>query len=390
MCGSAHRIKNISSFKFLRLSNYLENLLLPIWPIDGSLCIYIFTVHMKYWKFPKICELFCVVWDNKRLDTLNYKGIFTLQNLRTENFHHSLHRFATLRIFVDFQFGIELLFFQVVRLSNVTFMSKWYRKIVLYRVRRPTVCFQCNLESAEDSFSLEMRRIHSSLSSKLHFASFLIGLSSACATGRKFNRYRTIHMCNNKLEIGQHVYLQWTFFTRSSSIVLSVFYVFQLPDHSWGASFQRGVSPISSCFLYNRVSQKKLTVFFILYLLQFTTDLYLCWAQNRGEGQVLSYCRKCSICPPFSEITVSRRLLIFSHTFWMFSWLILRIAVVILLFNCVIFCTGVLNILSFTHPHKKKSKGVRSGDRGGQAIRPPLPIHLCGRLASKNDRTSVL
>jgi hypothetical protein len=30
----------------------------------------------------------------------------------------------------------------------------------------------------------------------------------------------------------------------------------------------------------------------------------------------------------------------------------------------------------FTQPHKKKSNGVNSGDLGGQAIGPPLPIHL--------------
>jgi hypothetical protein len=30
----------------------------------------------------------------------------------------------------------------------------------------------------------------------------------------------------------------------------------------------------------------------------------------------------------------------------------------------------------FTQPHKKKSNGVKSGDLGGEAIGPTLPIHL--------------
>ena len=45
----------------------------------------------------------------------------------------------------------------------------------------------------------------------------------------------------------------------------------------------------------------------------------------------------------------------------------------------------VLNVL--TYPHKKKSRGVISGDRGGQAVRPSLPIHLFGNDASKNRQT---
>jgi len=31
-------------------------------------------------------------------------------------------------------------------------------------------------------------------------------------------------------------------------------------------------------------------------------------------------------------------------------------------------------ILSSTYPHTKKSRGVKSGDRGGQAVGPPRPI----------------
>ena len=60
---------------------------------------------------------------------------------------------------------------------------------------------------------------------------------------------------------------------------------------------------------------------------------------------------------------------------------------VILAFKFVISGTGVENTLSLTHPYKKESKGVISGDRGGQAVGPSLPIHLFGNVASKNRRT---
>ena len=58
---------------------------------------------------------------------------------------------------------------------------------------------------------------------------------------------------------------------------------------------------------------------------------------------------------------------------------------VILAFKFVIFGTGVKNTLSLTYPHKKKSNGVISGDRGGQGVGPSFPIHLIGNVASKNQ-----
>ena len=57
-------------------------------------------------------------------------------------------------------------------------------------------------------------------------------------------------------------------------------------------------------------------------------------------------------------------------------------ASVILAFKSVISATGVENTLSLTYPHKK-SRGVISGDRGGQGVRPSLPIHLYRNAASK-------
>ena len=63
---------------------------------------------------------------------------------------------------------------------------------------------------------------------------------------------------------------------------------------------------------------------------------------------------------------------------------------VILAFKFVISGTGVENTLSLTYLHKKKSRGVISGDRGGQGVGPSLPIHLFGNVASKNRRTGVL
>jgi len=69
------------------------------------------------------------------------------------------------------------------------------------------------------------------------------------------------------------------------------------------------------------------------------------------------------------------------------SSVIVTKASVILAFKFVISVTGVENSLSLTYPHKKKSRWVISGDRGGQGVGPALPIHLFGNTASKNRRT---
>ena len=69
------------------------------------------------------------------------------------------------------------------------------------------------------------------------------------------------------------------------------------------------------------------------------------------------------------------------------SSVIVAKASVILAFKSVISGTGVENTLSLTYPHKNKSSGVISGDRGGQGVGQSLPIHLFGNVASKNRRT---
>ena len=62
------------------------------------------------------------------------------------------------------------------------------------------------------------------------------------------------------------------------------------------------------------------------------------------------------------------------------SSVILAKASVILAFKFVISGNGV----SLTYPHKKKTRGVISGDRGDQGVGPSLPNHLFGNVASKN------
>ena len=60
-------------------------------------------------------------------------------------------------------------------------------------------------------------------------------------------------------------------------------------------------------------------------------------------------------------------------------------------------CLQIFNIcnwcpkqFSLTYRHKKKSRGVISGDRGGQGVGPSLPIHLFGNVASKNQMLQML
>jgi len=58
----------------------------------------------------------------------------------------------------------------------------------------------------------------------------------------------------------------------------------------------------------------------------------------------------------------------------------------------VISCLQICNIWNWCRkhfalnipPHKKKSRGVISGDRGGQGVGSSLPIHLFGNAALKN------
>jgi len=66
------------------------------------------------------------------------------------------------------------------------------------------------------------------------------------------------------------------------------------------------------------------------------------------------------------------------------SSVIVTKASVILAFRFVISGTGDENTLSLAYPHKKNSRGVISGDRGGQGVGPSLPIHVFGNVVSKN------
>ena len=55
--------------------------------------------------------------------------------------------------------------------------------------------------------------------------------------------------------------------------------------------------------------------------------------------------------------------------------------------------SGGTKTVSFTNPQKKKSDGVKSGDRGGHRINassfPVRPIHLCGKFRLRYPRTSL-
>ncbi|GFT27075.1 hypothetical protein TNCV_4675941 [Trichonephila clavipes] len=49
--------------------------------------------------------------------------------------------------------------------------------------------------------------------------------------------------------------------------------------------------------------------------------------------------------------------------------------------KCSIVDTGVSYTSDSRRPQKKKSKGLRSGERGAQAIDPPCSVHLPGCAA---------
>jgi len=56
--------------------------------------------------------------------------------------------------------------------------------------------------------------------------------------------------------------------------------------------------------------------------------------------------------------------------------------------------SGCTKTVSFTNPQKKKSHGVKSGDRSGHRINasysfPVRPIHLCGKFRLRYHRMSL-
>jgi len=56
--------------------------------------------------------------------------------------------------------------------------------------------------------------------------------------------------------------------------------------------------------------------------------------------------------------------------------------------------SGGTKTVSFTNPQKKKSHGVKSGDRGGHRIKASSsflvrPLHLCGKFRLRYPHTSL-
>ena len=78
---------------------------------------------------------------------------------------------------------------------------------------------------------------------------------------------------------------------------------------------------------------------------------------------------------PFVARRTSNRQSISLHLFSNMCSVIVAKPSVILAFKFVISGTGVENTLSLTYRHKKKSREVISGDRGGQSVGPSVMLH---------------
>ena len=120
-------------------------------------------------------------------------------------------------------------------------------------------------------------------------------------------------------------------------------------------------------------------------LLMWNTNIF--FFQNITQEAFFTTHRYTSTCAPFVARRTSNRQSISLHVFSNMSSVIVAKASVILAFRFVISGNGVENTLSLTYPHKKKSREVISGDRGGQGVGPSLPIHLFGNVAAQNRRT---
>ena len=93
--------------------------------------------------------------------------------------------------------------------------------------------------------------------------------------------------------------------------------------------------------------------------------------------------RYTSTCAPFVPRRTSNRQSISLHVFSNTSTVTVAKASAILAFKFVISGIGVENTLSLTYRHKKMTRAMITGDRGGQGVGPSLPIHQFGNVAFK-------
>ena len=95
-------------------------------------------------------------------------------------------------------------------------------------------------------------------------------------------------------------------------------------------------------------------------------------------SQSFVYVYKISMCPPCTAGRYCNQIFTFSHTFESIERGTLGISDLIFSVRWSLYSIGVKNTSAFIWPQRKKSHGVRSGDRAGKLIGPPLPIQLFG------------
>jgi hypothetical protein len=93
------------------------------------------------------------------------------------------------------------------------------------------------------------------------------------------------------------------------------------------------------------------------------------------------HCKTYLICPPFVECKMS--LQVFSSI----CGVNVSIAATILSFVLSMEDTGVLQKMSLTYSHRKKSSGIISGKRRGHRIGPSRSTERPGQFISRNSRT---
>ena len=107
------------------------------------------------------------------------------------------------------------------------------------------------------------------------------------------------------------------------------------------------------------------------------------------SSQIFVHYDKVSKCPPY---TAGRYCILnfkFSHPFASIERRILRIFCLTLCLRWSIDLVGVENTFDFTWHQRKKSNGIRSEERAGHLIGPPLPIQLFGLFRSGQFRTGI-
>ena len=125
----------------------------------------------------------------------------------------------------------------------------------------------------------------------------------------------------------------------------------------------------------------------VVLALSFCPSKYTGWPISSLTQNLFTCQRKCSKCSPWADMQSSRRWRTLFVTFRQISEVIFLHSEMMRSRNSSNVLDFCLNTWFFKWPQRKKSRGVRSGDRAGHSIGPLQPSHRSGNLLSSHCLT---